>query len=71
VRWGLTAGVGTEWALNRTISIKTEALYIRFSEESSSHTSLITVGAPETKRFDHEDAMWVARVGLNIKLGGF
>jgi outer membrane immunogenic protein len=69
-RWGWVAGVGTEWALSSNVSIKSEALYVRFDEETSTHTSLITpVGVAEPKRFDHQDSLWVARIGLNFRFG--
>jgi outer membrane immunogenic protein len=64
-RWGWTAGVGTEWAIADRISLKSEALYLRFEDETFTRTS-----GSENKRFDHEDAVWVGRVGLNVKLGG-
>jgi outer membrane immunogenic protein len=64
-RWGWTAGVGTEWAIADRISLKSEALYLRFEDDTFTRTS-----GGENKRFDHEDAVWVGRVGLNFKLGG-
>ena len=64
-RWGWTAGVGTEWAVTDRISLKSEALYLRFEDDTFTRAS-----GGENKRFDHEDAVWVGRVGLNFKLGG-
>jgi outer membrane immunogenic protein len=64
-RWGWTAGVGTEWAIADRVSLKSEALYLRFEDETFTRTS-----GSDNKRFDHEDAVWVGRVGLNFKLGG-
>jgi opacity protein-like surface antigen len=61
-------GVGTEWAITDRISIKSEALYLRSEDDSFRSTS--TVSAPgDTKRFDHEDSVWVGRIGVNFKLG--
>jgi len=66
-RWGWVGGVGAEWAWTGNWSIKTEALYIRFTEKTTSGNSL--AGA-QIVSFDHQDSMWVTRVGLNYKFGG-
>jgi outer membrane immunogenic protein len=65
-KWGWTLGVGTEWAWSDRVSLKTEALYIHFDDES---TRVFSPAAGTNVNFDHQDSMWVARVGLNIKLG--
>ena len=65
-RWGWTAGVGTEWALSNNLSIKSEALYVRLSERSVSGFS---PSADRAFNFDHQDSLWVARVGLNYRWG--
>ncbi|HEY5829045.1 MAG TPA: outer membrane beta-barrel protein [Hyphomicrobiaceae bacterium] len=70
-RWGWTAGVGTEWALAPNISIKSEALYLKFTDNDSAFNSAFAVqnGSPAIKRFDEQDAMWVARIGVNYRFG--
>jgi outer membrane immunogenic protein len=50
-RWGWTAGVGTEWAVTRRVSIKSEALYLRLEDDSFRRTSAVS-GPGDTKRFD-------------------
>ena len=62
-RWGWTAGVGTEWALGRNLTFKSEILYISFEDK---HHSFVTPGGT---RFDFttEDSMWVGRAGINYK----
>jgi outer membrane immunogenic protein len=65
-RWGWVGGVGAEWAWTPNVSIKSEVLYIRFQEET---TSVFSAAADRIVTFDHQDSMWVARVGLNVKLG--
>jgi outer membrane immunogenic protein len=63
-RWGWTAGVGAEWAIADRISLKSEALYLRFEDDTFRRTS-----GGDNKLFDHEDAVWVGRLGLNVRLG--
>jgi outer membrane immunogenic protein len=65
-RFGWTAGVGSEWAWNERVSIKSEVLYIRLEEDSKSFAS---AAAGFNVNFDSQDTMWVSRIGLNIKLG--
>lgn len=64
-RWGWVAGFGTEYAFSDRISLKSEALFVRFEDETSSHD----VPGVGTFRIDHQDSLWVGRIGLNIKLG--
>ena len=66
-RWGAVAGVGSEWALSSNWSIKTEALYLKFTE---AQTSGFSPAGAQTVHFDNQDSIWVARVGLNFKFGG-
>jgi outer membrane immunogenic protein len=70
-RWGWTAGVGTEWALTNAISIKSEVLYARFSETTSTFNSAVAFnsGLNPAVRFDNQDALWVTRIGVNYRFG--
>jgi outer membrane immunogenic protein len=70
-RWGWVAGVGTEWQLTPSISIKSEALYVKFTDNSSTFNSALAAlnGNPVTKNFDEQDAMWVGRIGVNYRFG--
>jgi outer membrane immunogenic protein len=70
-RWGLTAGFGAEWALTDRISIKSEALWLRFEEDSATRICLDAGCANEPKRFELQDDVFTARIGLNFKFGGF
>lgn len=63
-RWGWTAGFGTEWAWTRNISLKSEVLYLGFTDRDRS----ATFGAT-TYRFRHNDGVWVSRIGLNYRWG--
>ena len=65
-RWGLVGGVGAEWAWTQNWSIKSEVLYIRFREQT---TSVFDDVSLRTVNFDHQDSMLVARLGLNYKFG--
>jgi outer membrane immunogenic protein len=69
-RFGLAAGFGAEWALTDFISLKSEALWLRFEEDSITHTSRV-LDPGDTFRFDHQDDVFTARVGVNFKFGGF
>ena len=67
-RWGWTAGVGTEWAFAANWSLKSEVLYMQFEKDEARFTSaLITPGI--STRFDHQDSVWVSRIGLNYRFG--
>ena len=66
-RWGWVGGVGAEWAWTSNISLKSEVLYMRFAENT---TSGFSVAGNQTVNFDQRDAMWVSRVGINVKFGG-
>jgi outer membrane immunogenic protein len=70
-RWGWAAGVGTEWAITSNISLKSEALYLKFDDHDSAANSGFAVlnGSPPSKRFEEQDALWVARIGLNFRFG--
>ena len=65
-RWGWVGGVGAEWAWSDRVSIKSEVLYIRFSEID---TAGFSPNGPGNVVFDHQDSMWVSRFGINFKFG--
>ena len=67
-RWGGVIGVGTEWAWSPNWSIKSEFLYYRFQQETTSGIS--PNGSPDPVHFDNNDSMWVSRIGLNYRWGG-
>ena len=70
-RWGWVAGVGTEWAIAPNISIKSEALYLKFDDNESTFNSVVALanGNNPVKRFDEQEAIWVARIGVNYRFG--
>jgi outer membrane immunogenic protein len=69
-RFGLVGGVGAEWALANNWSIKGEALYMRFEDDSITVTGNGPIGVAGSRyRLDSQDSIWVARLGLNVKLG--
>jgi outer membrane immunogenic protein len=61
-RWGFTAGGGGEWQLGNQLSIKGEALFTSFNDET---TTAFSPAAGFDVRWDNLDSLWVARVGLN------
>lgn len=63
-RWGGVLGVGTEWAINRNWSLKSEALYIQFADKE---TTFFSVAGNQAVRIENQDWMWVGRVGLNYR----
>jgi outer membrane immunogenic protein len=66
-RWGGVVGVGTEWAFNPNWSLKSEFLYIRFQEVT---TTGFSPNGPGTVNFDNQDSMWVSRVAAVYRWGG-
>lgn len=64
VRWGWTAGAGTEMALRDNWSFKSEVLYMQFTNNDFS------VPIFPAARLSDRDSAWVARIGLNYKFGG-
>ena len=65
VRWGFVGGFGTEWALSDRVSLRSEVLYADFTDRE--HSLLVAGFGPAD--FTHGDSMWLARVGLNLRLG--
>ena len=68
-KWGLTTGVGTEWAINQNWSIKSEVLYARFEKDEVTFTCTVFC-ANEQKRFEYHDSVWTTKIGLNYRFGG-
>jgi len=66
-RWGWVAGFGTEWAWTPNLTFKSEVLYANFADRSASFN--FPSFGPAT--FTHSDAVWVTRVGLNYRFGGY
>jgi outer membrane immunogenic protein len=66
-RLGWTFGVGTEWAIWDNWSVKSEVLYARFERHENQFFSPFY---GTNFRFDHEDQVWVTRIGLNYRFGG-
>jgi outer membrane immunogenic protein len=71
-KWGWTVGVGAEWALWNNFSIKSEVLYAQYRWDEESFNSIFARnnGNPPTKRFEYDDSVWSARIGLNWRWGG-
>ena len=63
-RFGWVGGVGTEWAWTRNLSLKSEILYVSFTDRDNT----ATLGA-NTFSFRHSDAAWISRIGLNWRWG--
>ena len=34
-------------------------------------TCVVFCGAPENKRFEHHDSVWITKIGLNYRFGGW
>jgi outer membrane immunogenic protein len=66
-RWGWVAGFGTEWAWTPNLTLKSEVLYANFADREQSFA--FPAGGP--RQFTHSDAVWVSRIGLNYRFGGY
>ncbi len=66
-RLGWVAGFGTEWAWTPNWTIKSEVLYANFADRERS----VTFAGFGPATFTHSDAVWVTRIGLNYKFGGW
>jgi high affinity Mn2+ porin len=64
-RAGWVVGVGAELGVATNISIRSEVLYVAAGDRTFTFISP-TLGPGN---FAHSDSMWMARVGLNVKLG--
>jgi outer membrane immunogenic protein len=63
---GWVAGFGTEWAWSPNWSLKSEVLYVNFSDRDQS----ATFAGPVTFSFRHSDEIWISRIGINYRWGG-
>jgi outer membrane immunogenic protein len=66
-RWGWVAGFGTEWAWTPNLTLKSEVLYANFADRDRDNT-FASFGRAS---FTHSDAVWISRVGLNYRFGGY
>src|SRR5216684_2340158 len=64
-RLGWVAGFGAEWATSDRVSLRSEVLYVDTADRTFTFLSP-TLGPGN---FAHGDSMWIARVGINVKLG--
>jgi hypothetical protein len=64
VRWGFVGGFGTKWTLSERVSLRSEVLYADFTDRE--HSLLVPGFGPA---ITHGDSMWLARLGLNLRLG--
>jgi len=64
-RWGWTGGVGADLRVTDNLSLRSEALYVGLADRTDAFVSP-TLGLG---RFTHSDSIWLARVGINVKLG--
>jgi opacity protein-like surface antigen len=64
-RAGWVVGVGAELGVATNISIRSEVLYVAAGDRTFTFISP-TLGPGN---FAHSDSMWMARIGLNVKLG--
>jgi len=74
-RWGFTAGAGAEWAFAPNWSLKSEFLYMRFTNDETTFTGQtingINFGVPgRSYAFDNQDDAWITRIGVNYRWGG-
>jgi outer membrane immunogenic protein len=69
-RWGGVVGVGTEWAINQNWSIKSEFLYMAFERDEVNFLSVIH-NPGVNQRFESQDSVWVSRIGVNYRFGGY
>ncbi len=65
-RYGWVAGVGTEWAITRNLSLKSEFLYAGFTDRDNAFN--FPAAGPQS--FRHSDSAMVSRIGLNYRWGG-
>ncbi len=72
-KWAWVAGVGTEWAVWNGWSIQGEVLYTRFENDEATFICSETFCAfegPRPKRFEHQDSVWITKIGVNYRWGG-
>jgi outer membrane immunogenic protein len=64
-RPGWTGGVGAELAITTNVSIRSEFLYVSGGDRTFAFVSPILGPG----NFGHGDSLWLARAGINVKLG--
>jgi outer membrane immunogenic protein len=64
MKWGYTVGGGIDIARWYPVTLRAEVLYIEYPENTVSFTN-----GSSTYRHDHDEAMWVYRVGVNYSFG--
>jgi outer membrane immunogenic protein len=64
-RWGWTAGTGAELRVSDNVSLRSEVLYVGIADRTYTFVSP-TLGVGN---FTHSDSIWLARIGINVKLG--
>lgn len=62
--WGMTGGIGMEWALSPRISIKAEGLYMDFMGDT---TTGYSAAGTQTVSFDTDYSMFTGRIGANMR----
>lgn len=67
--WGWAAGFGTEWALARNWSVRSEVLYIGTPDKNYRGLTTGTSG-PITATMNQSDHLLLARIGVNYRFGG-
>ena len=72
-RWGWVGGLGAEYALSNSISIKSETLYMTTADDSHSVLANSVINRCTTNGaicdFKTSDSAWVARLGVNFRFG--
>ena len=68
-RWGGVVGVGAEWAVGGGWTLKSETLYMHFTQQQDRLVS--PAFAPGVPVFTNTDNAVVARVGFNYIFGPF
>jgi outer membrane immunogenic protein len=66
-RWGWVAGFGTEWAFAPSWTFKSEVLYANFADRDQRFA--FPGFGPAS--FVHSDAVWISRIGVNYRWGGY
>jgi len=81
-RWGWVAGFGAEYAVTPNITIKSETLYASFPDRDGTTTVtyvggigalLAAAGLPGSRGFNftQSDSIWISKIGLNFRFGGY
>lgn len=68
LKFGWTAGGGVEFIRHGQWSLRAEALYMDFGDETYRYSAVVC-GIGCTGRQKWEDDLWIARIGLTYRLG--